>query len=425
MVDLILPFIGGEHPFSPADFEAIEMASVLMDAESERKKKETFLGIYKTYLPLWIISIDGRNGIMVEALILNTDHFRMRRFDKATDLDPQRDLTPGTIDDFISKLRHYESRINAYQKETSIKLDGYLNPSIAAEVRLLFDYLEQRNIHEFMIMSKRLSQQSAELMCAPIISAFHVDVQKIIHDFYQIPIIINSQLQELFSEFGNVTREYVSKVRDLSQKTSMVKPDDTFKTQNRMANNLTNELLSFRDAKNRSIKHLRGQWDEISNINEKIQHGYLNLISSVFKTKSQVLELGAPLDRASQRGEAFSVLMPIYLAIFKEKKNRVAYFPPLILNFAKKKDLTRPKGLETLKHQMDHAYTKKLPPGISEIEDQNLLSQPSTQQLFNDGVHKLRETKIIDSKTYVRIMDAYNEFFQKAYASGTPPKTQL
>ena len=114
--------------------------------------------------------------------------------------------------------------------------------------------------------------------------------------------------------------------------------------------------------------------------------------------------------------------MPIYLAIFQEKKNRVAYFTPHILNFTKKKELTRPKGFSQLKNQFDHQYHKKVPPGISELEELNLLVQPNTQQLFNDGVHKLRETEIIDSKTYVRVMDAYNEFFQKAQG---PPKTRL
>jgi hypothetical protein len=271
-------------------------------------------------------------------------------------------------------------------------------------------------------MSKRLSQESAELMCAPIINAYHVDVQKILRDLYEIPQIVNSQVQEIFSQFEKVSRDFVEKVRELSQKADMVKPDDPFKVQNRMASNLTNELLSFRDAKNRNIKHLQDQWKEIKHLNEDIQLGYLNLISSVFKTKSEILELGAPFENANRQGAAVSILMPIYLALFKEKKDRIAYFPPLILNFAKKKDLTRPKELKELKSQLEHNFSKKLPPGISEIDAQNLLTKPNTQQLFNDGVHKLRETDIINSKTYVRIMDAYNEFFEKAAG---PPKTQL
>lgn len=421
MTETVLPFIGGEHPFSPDDFSAIEMATILMDAENEIKKKETFSGIYKTYLPLWVISIDGQNCIMVEALMLNSDYFRMRRFDKALELQPDRDLAPAPLDDFISKLRHFESRINAFQKEAKIELNGYLDPTIASEVRLLFDNLEQINVHHFMIMAKRLSKESAELMIAPIISAFHADVQKILRDFYQIPLIVNTHLQELFHQFDTVTGNYIQKVRELSEKANSVKIDDTYKTQNAIVNNLTNELTSFKDAKDRSIKSIHQKWDEIRQLNEKIQGGYLELLAHVFKTKYQILELTAPFTGA-RRGEAISVLMPIYLAIFKEKKNRVAYFPPLILNFSKKKELSRPKGLQTFKNQLDHNFSKQLPPGISEMEDQNKLFKPNTQQLFNDGVHLLRETNIIDSKTYVRIMDAYNEFFRKA--SG-PPKTQL
>ncbi|MHA1265504.1 MAG: hypothetical protein ACTSRS_09740 [Candidatus Helarchaeota archaeon] len=421
MSELVLPFIGGEHPFSPQDFEAIEMAAVLMDAESEKKKKETFLGIYKTYLPLWVVSIDGRNGVMVEGLILTSDKFRMRRFDKVINLNPH-ELSAESLDDFINKLRHYESQINAYQKEIKIELDGYLNPTIAAEIRELFTYITRQTVHQFMIMSKRLSQESAELMFAPIISAYHVNVQKILHDFYQIPLIVNSQLGRLFDEFQKVTRNYVNKVNELSQKAGLVKEDDSFKVQNRMTNNLVNELLSFRDTKDRNIKKLQGLWNEIQQLNGKIQQGYVNLLSSIFKTKSQILELGAPFQDTTRRGAATSILLPIYLSIFREKRNRITYFPPLILNFTKKKELTRPKGLTMLKDQLENQYSKALPPGISEIEDQNFLLKPDTQQLFNDGVHKLRETKIIDSKTYVRVMDAFNEFFQKA---GAPPKTRL
>lgn len=410
----MLPYIGGEHPFTRVDFEGIEMASVLMGAEYEKKKKEKFLGIYKTYLPLWIISIDGINGIMVESLILNTNHFQMRRFDKAIELNPERDLASGSTDDFISRLRHFESRINVYQKESKFDLSGYLSPTIASEIRVLFQQLEQKDVIDFMVMSQRLSQQSAELMCEPIIEVFHVNVQKILHDLYQVPILVNSQLIQLHDELRNVTSEYVSKISELELNVNSVDEGDSYKTQHRITSNLTTELESFRDAKDRSIKKLRSKWDAINHLNEKIQHGYLNLINSIFKTKNQILELGTPFSRANRRGDAVSVLMPVYLAVFQEKKSRIAYFPPLILNFHKKKELTRPKGLETLKHHFEHQYSKKVPPGISEIDDQNLLFKSNTQQLFNDGVHKLRETKIINSSTYVRIMDTYNEFFQKA-----------
>ncbi len=418
---LILPFIGGEHPFSQSDFEAIEMAAVLMGAEYEKKKKEQFIGIYKTYLPLWIISIDGQNGIMVEALMLNSDHFRMRRFDKAVELDPDRDLSAASLEDFRAKLRHYESRINAIQKEAKIELNGYLDPTVAGEIRLLFDHLDRRNVYDLMVMSQRLSQESAELMINPIISAFHVDVRKILHDLYQVPILINTQLLELFQEFDNNTRKYIDKVGDLKHNINNLQDGGTYKTQERITSNFLTELESFREAKDRFNKKVKSEWDEIKHINEKIQYGYINLVNTVFKTKKRILELGAPFSEARQ-GEAVSVLMPIYLTVFQEKKNRITYFPPLILNFTKKKELTRPKGLQSLKNQLEHKYSKKVPPGISEIDEHNLLFKPNTQQLFNDGVHTLRESKIIDSKTYVRIMDSYNEFFKKAQG---PPKTRL
>jgi len=419
---LILPFIGGEHPFNPSDFEAIEMAAVLMGAEYEKKKKEQFIGIYKTYLPLWIISIDGQNGIMVEALILNSDNFQMRRFDKAVELDPGRDLSASSLDDFRSKLHHFDSRINAIQKEAKIELNGYLDPTIAGEIRVLFGYLDQRNVYDLMVMSQRLSQESAELMVNPIISAFHVDVRKILQDLYQVPILINTQLLELFQEFDNITRKYIDKVGDLEHNINNLQDGGTYKTQERITSNLLTELESFREAKDRSHKKVKSEWDEINHLNERIQFGYINLVNTIFKTKQRILELGAPFSEANRQGEAVSVLMPIYLAVFQEKNNRIAYFPPLILNFTKKKDLTRPKGLQSLKNQLEHKYSKKVPPGISEIDEHNLLFKPTTQQLFNDGVHSLRESKIIDSKTYVRIMDSYNEFFKKAQG---PPKTRL
>ncbi len=410
----VLPFIGGRHPFTQADLEGIEIAAVLIGAESEKKKKEKFIGIYKTYLPLWIISIDGRNGIMVDALMLNTDHFRMRRFDKATELNPERDLSAGSISDFISKLRLFESKINAYQKESKFELNGYLEPTIASEIRVLFEHIQQQNISDLMVMSQRLSEQGAILMCEPLISVFYVNVQKILQDLYQIPIIVNNQLTQLYKEMGNVASEFVSKVRELKQNATIVENQETYEKQQRKVDTLIHELMSFRDAKERGINKLRKQEEEINYLNDKIQQGYLNLITSIFNTKKRILELGTPFQRLSQRGEAVAVLLPIYIAIYQEKKHRNAYFTPYLLDFERKKEIKHTKGFESLKRQFEHKFSKKMPPGISETQEYNLLFKPDTQQLFNDGVHKLRETKIISSKTYVRVMDAYNEFFRQA-----------
>jgi len=67
----VLPFIGGNHPFTKADLEGVEVAAVLISVEGDKKKNEQIEGIFKTYLPLWLISIDGSHGILVEALVLN------------------------------------------------------------------------------------------------------------------------------------------------------------------------------------------------------------------------------------------------------------------------------------------------------------------------------------------------------------------
>ncbi|MFX1295400.1 MAG: hypothetical protein ACFFD2_11200 [Promethearchaeota archaeon] len=418
----VLPFIGGNHPFIQEDLEAIEVAAVLMDVEYEKKKKEKFIGIYKTYLPLWVISIDEINGIMVEALILNSEYFRTRRFDKATELDPQRDLTSGSISDFISKLRLFESKINTYQKETKFELNGYLNPEISSDIRVLFKTVERKAVSDIAIMSQRLSEQAAILMCEPIISIFHVNVRRILESLYQIPKIVNNQLLQLYNELSEVANQFGNKVQELERNIDMLDDGTSYKKQYRMAETLTTELTSFRDAKNRSVKKLQSQWEQINYLNDKIQQGYLNLISSVFETKEKILKLGTPFSEASQRSKAVSVLMPIYIALFQEKKNRIAYLTPYILNFERKKELTHSKGFDTLKNHFKHHYSKKLPPGILEIDEYNLLLSPNTQQIFNDGVHKLRETKIISSKTYVRIMDAYNEFFRQARL---PPKSRF
>lgn len=423
-MNYVLPFIGGNHPFSQADLEAIEVAAVLLDVENEKKKKETFQGIFKTYLPLWVISIDGSNGIMVDALILSSEQLRTRRFDKAIELDPERDLASGSIADFITKLRLYESKITDFQKESKFELKGYIHPTIASDIRVLFENIEQKSISNLVTMSQRLTEQSAIMMCEPLISVFHVNVQKILQDLYQIPIIVNTQLQQLFDELGKVASDYVNKVQELKQKINTLEEGDSYKNQERKVEILTNEFLSFRDMKDRSMKKLRDLWDEINSLSEKIQHGYLQLISSVFETKNRILELGTPFPHATQRGEAVLVLLPIYIAMFQfqEKKSRIAYFPPYILNFAQKKELSITKGFEMLKRQFEHQYSNKVPPGVSEVNEYNLLFSPSLQQMFNDGVHKLRETKIINSKTYVRIMDAYNEFFLQAQP---PPKSRL
>ncbi|MHA1279071.1 MAG: hypothetical protein ACTSQI_10530 [Candidatus Helarchaeota archaeon] len=418
----VLPFIGGTHPFAQADLEGIEVAAVLMDAAEEKKKKERFIGIYKTYLPLWVISINESNGIMVEALILNSDYIRMRRFDKAIELDPDRDLAAGSISDFHAKLKLFESKINSYQKEARFELNGYLNPVVASEIRELFQTLDQGDISDALIMSQRLSEQGAILMCEPLISIFHVNVQKILSDLYQIPIIVNAQLAQLYNELGNTVSEFVNKVRDLKYNAGSLENVESYEKQHRKAETLTHELMSFRDAKDRAINKLQKQADQINYLNKKVQEGYLNLLSSVYQTKGQIMELATKLTKTYQRGQAISVLMPIYLAIFHEKKNRVVYFTPYLLDFNKKKELIRTKGFDSLKRSFEHNYSKKLPPGIYESEEYNILFKPNTQQLFNDGVHKLRETKIISSKTYIKIMDTYNEFFRQARP---PPKTRL
>lgn len=418
----VLPFIGGNHPFDRSDLEGIEVAAVLMDAENERKKKEQFIGIYKIYLPLWIISIDGANGIMVEALMLSSENFKTRRFDKAIELDPQRDLASGSIPDFISKLRLFESKINSYQKETRFELNGYLSPITASDIRVLFQTLEHADISDIAVMSQRLSEQAAILMCNPLISVFHVEVKKILADLYQIPIIVNTQLMQLFNELSDLTNQYVNKVEELQGGVDSMDDTIPYEKQYRKVETLVTELLSFRDAKDRSIKKIQADWAEINILNGKIQEGYLNLINSVFKTKENILELGTPLPESTRRGDAFPVLLPLYLGVFQEKKRRNAFFTPYILNFEHKKELSHSKGLDILKSNLEHNFTKSLPPGISEMDEYNLLLSPNTQQKFNDGVHKLRETKIISSKTYIHTMDAYNEFFRQARP---PPKSQL
>lgn len=410
----VLPFIGGNHPFSKADLEGVEVAAVLINAAEEKKRNENFLGIFKTYLSLWIVSIDGSNGIMVESLQLNSQAVKMRRFDKIIELDPDRDLASSSLADFVSKLKFFESRVNSYQKEAKLDLDGFLAPFILDDIRILFEKSEQTNVDDTLIMSQRLTQQAAEMMCAPIISIYHVDVHKILSDFYQLPLLIKTQLLQVYREFDEATNDYINRVTDLKQKVNSLDEESTFEKQQRAVETLTHELLSFRDTHERAIKKIHDMWDEINQLGDKIQLGYLNLISSIFQTKSQIVDLGVPLIKNIRQSEVISALLPIYFAVYKEKKNRIAYIPPFILHFDRKQELSRSKGGEILKHSLEQHYSQKIPPGLSQLDDYNLLLQPNTQKKFNDGVHKLRETKILSSNSYIQIMDTYNKFFREA-----------
>jgi len=413
----VLPFIGGNHPFSKVDLEGIEVAAVLISAADERKRNENFLGIFKTYLPLWIVSIDGSNGIMVESLMLNSQAIKMRRFDKIIELDPDRDLASSSLSDFISKLKFFESRVNSYQKEAKFDLDGYLHPFIIDDIRELSAKPDQADVDSTLIMSQRLTQQAAEIMCAPIISIYHVDVYKILSDLYQLPILIKTQLLQLYREFEENTNDYINRVTELKQKVPTLEEESQFEKQQRAVETLTHELLSFRDTHERAIKKIQDMWNEINQLSEKIQQGYLNLISSVFQTKRQIIDLGVPLITTMRQSEVLSALLPIYFAVFKEKKNRISYIPPFILHFDRKQELSRSKGGELLKRSLEQHYSQKIPPGLSQLDDYNLLFQSNTQKKFNDGVHKLRETKILSSNSYVRIMDTYNKFFREAQKS--------
>lgn len=410
----MLPFIGGNHPFSKADLEGVEVASVLISVEEEKKRNEQIVGIFKTYLPLWLISIDGSHGILVEALVLNSQAIKIRRFDKIIELDPRRDLSASSLADFISKLKFFESQVSSFQKEAKLDLDGYLESNVINDIHLLFQNSTQESVNETLIMSKRLTQQAAESMVSPIISIFHVDVLKILSDFYELPILINTQLLQLYNEFREVTTDYITRITELKQKVGSLNDADTFERQQRAIETLTHELTSFQDTQNRAVKRLQAIWTEINQLADKIQQGYLNLISSIFQTKKQIIDLGVPLTTRLQRAEAIQVLLPIYSAVFKEKKNRISYIPPYILHFDQKQELSRSRGHEWLKNSLERHYSQKVAPGLSQLDDYNLLLQPTTQQKFNDGVHKLRETKILSSNSYVRIMDTYNKFFLDA-----------
>jgi len=410
----VLPFIGGNHPFSKADLEGVEVASVLISVEEEKKRNEQIVGIFKTYLPLWLISIDGSHGILVEALVLNSQAIKIRRFDKIIELDPRRDLSASSLADFISKLKFFESQVSSFQKEAKLDLDGYLESNVINDIHLLFQNSTQESVNETLIMSKRLTQQAAESMVSPIISIFHVDVLKILSDFYELPILINTQLLQLYNEFREVTTDYITRITELKQKVGSLNDADTFERQQRAIEMLTHELTSFQDTQNRAVKRLQAIWTEINQLADKIQQGYLNLISSIFQTKKQIIDLGVPLTTRLQRAEAIQVLLPIYSAVFKEKKNRISYIPPYILHFDQKQELSRSRGHEWLKNSLERHYSQKVAPGLSQLDDYNLLLQPTTQQKFNDGVHKLRETKILSSNSYVRIMDTYNKFFLDA-----------
>jgi len=410
----VLPFIGGNHPFSKADLEGVEVASVLISVEEEKKRNEQIVGIFKTYLPLWLISIDGSHGILVEALVLNSQAIKIRRFDKIIELDPRRDLSASSLADFISKLKFFESQVSSFQKEAKLDLDGYLESNVINDIHLLFQNSTQESVNETLIMSKRLTQQAAESMVSPIISIFHVDVLKILSDFYELPILINTQLLQLYNEFREVTTDYITRITELKQKVGSLNDADTFERQQRAIETLTHELTSFQDTQNRAVKRLQAIWTEINQLADKIQQGYLNLISSIFQTKKQIIDLGVPLTTRLQRAEAIQVLLPIYSAVFKEKKNRISYIPPYILHFDQKQELSRSRGHEWLKNSLERHYSQKVAPGLSQLDDYNLLLQPTTQQKFNDGVHKLRETKILSSNSYVRIMDTYNKFFLDA-----------
>ena len=414
LTKFVLPFIGGNHPFSKADLEGVEVASVLISVEEEKKRNEQIVGIFKTYLPLWLISIDGSHGILVEALVLNSQAIKIRRFDKIIELDPRRDLSASSLADFISKLKFFESQVSSFQKEAKLDLDGYLESNVINDIHLLFQNSTQESVNETLIMSKRLTQQAAESMVSPIISIFHVDVLKILSDFYELPILINTQLLQLYNEFREVTTDYITRITELKQKVGSLNDADTFERQQRAIEMLTHELTSFQDTQNRAVKRLQAIWTEINQLADKIQQGYLNLISSIFQTKKQIIDLGVPLTTRLQRAEAIQVLLPIYSAVFKEKKNRISYIPPYILHFDQKQELSRSRGHEWLKNSLERHYSQKVAPGLSQLDDYNLLLQPTTQQKFNDGVHKLRETKILSSNSYVRIMDTYNKFFLDA-----------
>ncbi|MDD1779463.1 MAG: hypothetical protein LUQ65_14975 [Candidatus Helarchaeota archaeon] len=411
----VLPFIGGNHPFSKADLEGVEVAAVLISVEGDKKRSEQIIGIFKNYLPLWLISIEGQHGILVEALVLNSQAIKMRRFDKIIELDPRRDLGASTLAEFISKLKFFESQVSSFQKETKLDLDGSLDANVLNDIQLLFQNPTQDSVNETLVMSKRLTQQSAESMVAPIISIFHVDILKILSDFYELPIIINTQVMQLLNEFRDLTKDYVNRITELKPKAQSLSTADTFEKQHRAIETLTHELTSFQDTQTRAVKRLQAIHIEIDQLAEKVQQGYLNLLSSILQTKQQIIDLGVPLTTRLQRAEAIQVMLPVYSAVFRDKKDRISYIPPYILHFDQKQELSRSKGHEWLKHSLERQYSQKFPPGVIQSPDTNLLMRPTTQQKFNDGVHKLRETKILNSNSYVRIMDTYNKFFRDAH----------
>jgi DNA repair exonuclease SbcCD ATPase subunit len=410
----VLPFIGGNHPFTKDDLEGVEVAAVLISVEGDKKRNEQIGGIFKTYLPLWIVSIDGLNGILVEALGLNSQAIKLRRFDKIIELNPVHILSSSSLADFITKLKFFESQVSSFQKEAKLDLDGYLDSNVLNDIHLLFQKSKQGSVDETSIMSQRLTQQGAEAMTAPIISIFHINVSKILSDFYEVPIIINTQLVQLNNEARDVSEDYINRITELKQKVTSLNDADTFEKQHRAIETLTHELTSFQDTQNRAVKRLQAIQAEISQLADRIQQGYLTLLSSIIQTKQQIIDLGVPLTTRLKEAEAVQVLLPIYFAIFREKKNRVAYIPPYILHFDQKQEFSRSKGHEWLKQSLERHYSQKIPPGLSQSDEYNLLLQPGMQQKFNDGVHKLRETKILSSNSYIRIMDTYNKFFREA-----------
>jgi hypothetical protein len=229
---------------------------------------------------------------------------------------------------------------------------------------------------------------------------------------------INAALISIYKKYEKIIEEHDFKIESLRNIIELMNNTNSNQRVEELQKDYEKQYANSVDNKNERINQLDNKIKVLYNSKNRLHSSYNSFLQYLIEIQEEIEQFGfTVVENFGIDGDKPIIIhLPIYVVEYTKKNSRFHYIAPFHLKKSKKPANTTEHGKDwkDFEDLLDKNFNKKLINGIQRNELNNILDQfEETKKMFYDGMSLISERKWLESGSYVKIMDFFNEFFNK------------
>lgn len=421
MVDnnIICPFIIDEYDLTQDEMSKIEIALVLINAELERKKQEDLNFIGKFFYSFYLVPITENTCMIFDTMKLFSERVRLKDIELLINLNPETSLGDPNADKFIEQIKEFSKKVEGITKSKGekIKVDGLLNQGLTDE---LGEFINKKYESDEILpnINAIIGKEDVIEISKVFKKLFTLRMGKFLDYHLKAIHSINAALISIYKKYEKIIEEHDVKIENLHNIIDLMNNTKSNQRIEELQKDYENQYSNSIDNKNERINQLDNKIKVLYNSKHRLHSSYSSFLQYLIEIQKEIEQFGFNISENFSINEdaPVKIQLPMYVIEYTKKNSRFHYIAPFHLRKAKKpaQTMEHVKDWRDFEDLLDKNFNKKLINGIQRNELNNILDQfEETKKLFYDGMSLISERKWLESGIYVKVMDFFNEFFNK------------